>query len=147
MIMTEFEIRRSYRESRNRRKQVNILAQLNACPQRTIEKILADEMARIDTIKNVELDERRKLYDEGYSDAMIAKLTGRSVSGIYAWRQRNNLPSNVTYRYDYDEMKRLHQEGYTDREIADKVGCTTKYVSTWRWQQGLSVNKKEKHKC
>ena len=40
MLMTEQEIRTSYREAKKQKRQIKILAQLNCCSQEYIKKIL-----------------------------------------------------------------------------------------------------------
>ena len=143
MIMTDFEIRRAYREARNPRQQLKILAELNMCTVRDIFAIVTDRTVEKRS-RDIELEERRRLYDEGYSDAMIAKLTGISIAAVCAWRKKNCLKSNTQHIADYRKIEDMYKDGCTDREIADQLGCTPSYVSTWRWRKGLPVNKKEK---
>ena len=41
--MSEYDIRVFYRQAKDREKEIKILAQLNGCPEDTIEKIIETE--------------------------------------------------------------------------------------------------------
>ena len=41
--MSEYDIRVFYRQAKDREKEIKILAQLNGCPEDTIEKIIEPE--------------------------------------------------------------------------------------------------------
>ena len=112
MQMSDGEICRDYLQAKNRIKQIKILANLNACSYKTIERILEKsgleiETAQTRTRKNgnrktisykINAEKAMKMYLNGLSDVEIARNLKLSHSTICKWRKRNNLPSNREVR-------------------------------------------------
>ena len=96
MIMTEFEIKRAYREAKNRKKQIRILADLNGCSAGRIKNIVADVVCP--DRRNFDLGERHRLYESGLTDVQIAGALGLTAGTIWHWRQKNGLKANKKVR-------------------------------------------------
>ncbi len=76
MMMSDEEIRTSYRDARYKTAQIRILAELNGCKQSSILAILhAGEAA--DTRPS--LERAVALYKDGMTSAKAAEITGENV--------------------------------------------------------------------
>jgi hypothetical protein len=88
--MTDGEIRRRYRWMVPGRDSIRILAELNCCEKKEIERIIreGEDMGKIDHDKCMEL------YRQGLSDLKIAEIFKCSGNLILLWRRKNNLPAH-----------------------------------------------------
>ena len=100
--MTDEEIRTSYRDSRDKVKQVAVLAQLNCCNKDIICDIIGIHVLQDVKMTEARLREDRlnqrnarflALYNEGFVDVDIAKYAGVKISVVSHWRSNNNIPS------------------------------------------------------
>lgn len=102
MIDSPAEIVRSYRMAADPKKQIKVLAELNACSVKEIRQVLVGEgvLPRETEIpgepkkaakKRFDEETARMLYEEGLDDAAIAKATGMTAHTVAKWRSRNGL--------------------------------------------------------
>ena len=102
MIDSPAEIVRSYRMAADPKKQIKVLAELNACSVKEIRQVLVGEgvLPRETEIpgepkkaakKRFDEETARTLYEEGLDDAAIAKATGMTAHTVAKWRSRNGL--------------------------------------------------------
>lgn len=98
----------------------------------------------------VEENQRRfELYDMKLSDEEIAKRMFLSVSAIWRWRQKNELPPNyqnghvVLTGKKTKEIRRLYDSGMNDSDIARIAGVSQPSVFKWRKREGLPANCKK----
>lgn len=94
-MMTDNEIRESYNRARNRKTQVQVLADLNACSRVEMEAKLV-ELGLIHETPQPSFDFLRaaELYAEGKPDLDIAEQIGCSKATIAKWRKSKNLAAN-----------------------------------------------------
>ena len=100
---------------------------------------------------------RLDLYNQGMSDAEIAKRVYVIKSVICNWRTRRGLPPNAPKGFqkgnkcgclgilsEVKENKRrdLLKRGLNDTQIARIVGVENSTISQWRRRRGLSSNRK-----
>ena len=97
MIDSPAEIVRSYRMAADPKKQIKVLAELNACSVKEIRRVLVGEgvLPREEpkkaARKRFDEETARMLYEEGLDDAAIAKETGMTAQTVAKWRSRNGL--------------------------------------------------------
>ena len=102
MIDSPGEIVRSYRMAADPKKQIKVLAELNACSVKEIRRVLVGEgvLPRETEVpeepkkaarKRFDEETARMLYEEGLDDAAIAKETGMTAHTVAKWRSRNGL--------------------------------------------------------
>lgn len=102
MIDSPAEIVRSYRMAADPKKQIKVLAELNACSVKEIRRVLVGEgvLPRETEVpeepkkaarKRFDEETARMLYEEGLDDAAIAKETGMTAQTVAKWRSRNGL--------------------------------------------------------
>lgn len=102
MIDSPAEIVRSYRMAADPKKQIKVLAELNACSVKEIRQVLVGEgvLPRETEVpeepkkaarKRFDEETARMLYEEGLDDAAIAKATGMTAHTVAKWRSRNGL--------------------------------------------------------
>lgn len=102
MIDSPAEIVRSYRMAADPKKQIKVLAELNACSVKEIRRVLVGEgvLPRETEVpeepkkaarKCFDEETARMLYEEGLDDAAIAKATGMTAHTVAKWRSRNGL--------------------------------------------------------
>lgn len=86
MMMNDGEIFKSYREARNHKKQIKILAELNGCAKTDIETLLRKngymKLFVADKDLSVELPKIHQLISCGKSQSEIAKIYGTQQSKI-----------------------------------------------------------------
>lgn len=100
---------------------------------------------------------RLDLYNQGMSDAEIAKRVYVEKSVIQRWRTRRGLPPNAPKGFQkgnkYGCMSRLSEvkenkrcmllcRGLNDAQIARIVGVENSTISQWRRSRGLPSNRK-----
>ena len=100
---------------------------------------------------------RLDLYNQGMSDAEIAKRCYVIKSVVNGWRTRRGLPPNAPKGFqkgnkygcigrlsDIQENKRrdLLKRGLNDTQIARIVGVENSTISQWRRSRGLPSNRK-----
>ncbi len=106
MIDSPAEIVRSYRMAADPKKQIKVLAELNACSMKEIRQVLVGEgvLPRETEVpeepkkaarKRFDEETARMLYEEGLDDAAIAKATGMTAHTVAKWRSRNGLRKKV----------------------------------------------------
>lgn len=99
LYMTDGEIVNSYRLARDHRRQIGVLAELNAVPPSVIREVLAEagELAlkprKTGGGRPLSFDaaEARRLFDAGMSDKEMAEKLGTKVRNIQFWRQGQGL--------------------------------------------------------
>lgn len=90
MEMTDKEIRKNYQEAKYPKRQIKILAQLNACSKGRIERILfGQEITRTKSTSGagrepilIDVDEATKMYNDGIPLTKIAKHFGVSTPSL-----------------------------------------------------------------
>ena len=98
MVMTDEEIATSYRQAKNPKHQITVLAELNGT--NTVE--MRQHMMQIGLLepdvltpppKDSGIDELRamELFKEGKTDLDIAEMLGVPISRIQSWRSRNGF--------------------------------------------------------
>lgn len=107
----------SYKSAKNKKRQINILAELNGVDSYTIRKILKDAGCDLDEInskgsKNKKwtdeiLDEMRRLIEEGYSFQQIAEKMSLDTSKTTAKQMYSKIHADVM------RMRKLN----TDKEV------------------------------
>lgn len=104
MYMTDDEICVRYRQARDKKAQIKILADLNATSKQEIISVLEDagiplpEKLKLDKPKPprvFKFDENlaRQFYVQGMMDKEIAEQLGVSKTTIFKWRTQNSLPA------------------------------------------------------
>lgn len=98
MVMTDDEIATSYRQAKNQKAQIKVLADLNGT--NTVEMrqhmvamgLLEPEVLATPT-RDSGIDELRamELFKEGKTDLDIAEMLGVPISRIQSWRSRNGF--------------------------------------------------------
>lgn len=99
--MTDDEILASYRQAKYPRRQIGVLADLNACKTDEIRQHLMELGAlaaprRTGHELKFERAAALALYKRGYNDCAIARALGVSNTAIRRWRCDLNLPKNRT---------------------------------------------------
>lgn len=92
------EIVRSYRQAKDRKAQIKILAELNACSVKKIRQTLADEGVLAEEPQKAKSPAKRfdseralALYGEGRSDEAIAEALGVPSDTVTRWRRGSGL--------------------------------------------------------
>lgn len=99
MTMSEAEICKSYTEAKDKVKQRGILAELNLCTRKEIDKILSEngfmEPAPV-KVSNSKIDDKaaQEMHRAGKTDREIAAAFDCSVATVQGWRLRNELRPN-----------------------------------------------------
>lgn len=147
LFMSDDEIRKAYREARDQRGQISILAQLNCTTEEVIAEILGVELKKRTHNIRIQEDMFRKLYDEGKNDREIAEALGVNKSSVTAARNRLKLPPNIMAAKGSEAEKRiadreakikeLYDQGKSDKEIAAIVECSKSTVHYIRNRLGL----------
>lgn len=82
-----------------------------------------------------------KLYEIGYTDEGVSKLTGHNISKLMNFIYLHNIKLE---NYSDNRSKlffELYQIGYDDIEISSQVGCSARTVKKWRNSNKLQPNK------
>lgn len=95
-----------------------------------------------------ELNERRlELYQQGYTDAQIARMEGISLCTVTNWRSANKLPRNKVHSLEKIERGKrfleLYGQGCNDSEIAIRCSSSKSTVEKWRLSRGLPAIREE----
>lgn len=87
----------------------------------------------IDKIKFLEL------YNQGKSDKELSEILNKSMSTIYEFRIKNDLPNNrdVYFEKLKSRISELRELDYTDNQIASTLGISQKQVNYFRNKLGL----------
>ena len=92
------EIVRSYRQAKDQKAQIKILAELNTCSVEEIRRVLADEGVLAEEpqkakspAKRFDAERALALYGEGRSDEAIAEALGVSGDTVTKWRRGSGL--------------------------------------------------------
>lgn len=95
MIMSDSEISASYREAKDRKGQIQVLADLNACPREEMEQYLC-KLGLIHDTPQPAFDYLRaaELYADGLCDLDIAEQMGVGVYKIANWRRSKGFRPN-----------------------------------------------------
>ena len=99
MYMTDSEILSSMRRCENRREQVQILADLNACGRAEMLKYLeaiGEDVSDLQRKRKGKINHAKamELWEGGASDAGIAHCMGVTVRSVAQWRERYGLINN-----------------------------------------------------
>ena len=151
MLMSDYEIRRSYTEAKYPTIQIQILAELNATSPENIQRIINGERPK--TAKNGRAYDAKwwftpedaeiiiDLWNQGRSVEYIADVVGRSKPSIqnFVNKNRDKCPRRVTFMIAEQRAKvlRLYAEGMRACDIAREMGCSDTLVH--------NIVKKEKH--
>lgn len=104
--MSDAEIATGYRTAKNKKKQIGVLAELNAVSRRTMEEKLVElglmektgggEPLPAPAPEAVPFDETRarELYAEGRDDLAISEMLGVSKAVFSKWRKAQGLSAN-----------------------------------------------------
>lgn len=94
MTMTNAEIVADYRQAKNKRSQIGILADLNSTDAGTIKDILREAG---EPLPRSPLDGEKllELYNQGLLDKEIAKAMDCTLKSVVNWRKRRGLPANT----------------------------------------------------
>ena len=105
--------------------------------------------------RNAMHDQIAKLYDQGLSDSKIAKAVGCTRLTVFAWRQRNDKPTNHpkhtqtgkknptekreahNKKIDDDRAWELYDSGLDDKEIGEILGLSPSTIAAWRRRHSL----------
>ena len=104
------------------------------------------------TLKKINIDELKQLFEKGLSDAEIGKVFGvcdrtianrRRCLGLY---KRKRMPRQNKQEYiDIDELKRLYREGMSDAKIGKVINISQSAVFRIRHYLGLAPNRGRRH--
>ena len=98
MMMTDDEIRGSMRKAADKRAQVGILAELNACSEAEVrtklEQLGIAAPAKKPKAWKFDTDRARQLLTEGRTDLEAAEMLGISKQTFGAWRRAMKIPVN-----------------------------------------------------
>ena len=144
--ISEREARLRYERSRDKNKELRILADLTGSSIRDISKFLGasavlkqqklpDDVVCCGKLADTNVVE---LYAEGLCDKEIAENLGVASATIRAWRNRNNLPLNRPQPADSERLE-LYRKGYSDAKIGHAVGVTKSAICSWRHRHGLQA--------
>lgn len=110
--------------------------------------------------RNTMYDQFAKLYKQGLSDSKIAKEVGCSRLMVFAWRQRNQKPTNnpktpkvavnkqageripSNKKVDDDRARELYDSGLDDKEIGEVMGISPSTIAAWRHRHNLSCQRR-----
>lgn len=106
MYMTSDEICVRYRQAKDKKAQIRILADLNAASKQEIISVLeaagiplpekparkTPDKPKSEKTFKFDTDLAKQLYDKGLIDAEISELVGVSNSTIWKWRKHQGLP-------------------------------------------------------
>lgn len=120
MEMEPEEIRERFKKADDKKKQIGILAELNAVPKEKICKVLL-EGPFLPSEENVKIIE--------------SALTPKKK-----YKRKVYPPTN----FDRDNAKHLWEQGMSDKEIADEMNETQERVGCWRRTAKLKSNTKRK---
>ena len=116
MYMTDEEIRRDHREANDKKKQIEILADMNATSKREIKEKLT-ELGEIKPARNSQVA-------EGDADC-------------HTLRARNDTKVGEARVMDELRAMRLYEEGLDDIEMADALGVKEEKIKAWRRRMKL----------
>lgn len=144
MIDSPAEIVRSYRMAADPKKQIKVLAELNACSVKEIRQVLVGEgvLPRETEVpeepkkaakKRFDEETARMLYEEGLDDAAIAKATDMTAHTVAKWRSRNGLRKKarkprMKKQVDVPSTKPSEAEPDVQRRIDMKKYIGTKII-------------------
>lgn len=109
MEMTNEEIIKSYKEAKNKSRQIKILAELNCCKQIDIKKIVGVEEPKQEEKKAVSIDKMRKdlAIDaeavEKTNKAAVEEMEAKTIEGIPGLMI---LPPSVMEDYEPETLPR-----------------------------------------
>ena len=107
MTMSEFEILRDYRQAKDKKEQVKILADMNMCTQKEMKAYLEQHGVNAKA-RNTWTDETvrkfQKLFHEGLSDNELADAMSLKVSTIYTMRIKYGLKRNKKRKPVYTDL-------------------------------------------
>lgn len=93
MTMTDAEIVANYRQAKDKRAQIGILADLNDTDAATIMDILREAGESVPRAR-LDSDKMEELYRKGLTDKELAAAMGCTAGGVSGWRSRRGLPPN-----------------------------------------------------
>lgn len=104
MVMTDFEIRREYRQARYPEKQIAILAQLNGCHVNDIRDILNGVSPKKPrkVFMHTSNEDKLELYNQGMNDYEIGRALNIASTSVCYWRKKNGLKA-IGKRRNQDE--------------------------------------------
>lgn len=116
--MTVEEIVTSYRQAKNQRTQIGVLADLNVCTRKEIKELLTEAGAlqqppesKAGRPVTFDTEEARRLWNEGLPDAEIAARLEIPTVRFAKWRQRVGLLRPRTPPQCREETKKPAQAG------------------------------------
>ena len=126
LYMTDGEIVNSYRLARDPRRQIGVLAELNAVPPSVIREVLAEAGELVLKPRKTgggrplsfDAAEARRLFDAGMSDKEMAEKLGTKVRNIQFWRQGQGLlrPRGLPFG---SEVKKVEAPPEENKEETD----------------------------
>ena len=94
MTMANVEIVADYRQAKDKRAQIGILADLNSTDAATIKDILR-EAGELLPRTPLDSEKMEELYKKGLTDKEIASIMDCSITSVANWRKRRGLPANT----------------------------------------------------
>lgn len=126
LYMTDGEIVNSYRLARDPRRQISVLAELNAVPPSVIREVLSEAGELVLKPRKTgggrplsfDAAEARRLFDAGLSDKEMAEKLGTKVRNIQFWRQGQGLlrPRGLPFG---SEVKKVEAPPEENKEETD----------------------------
>lgn len=113
VYMSKQEIIHRYRNMDTARNRIAILAELNDCTTREIERIINQKPEKPmfvrppkpkRTAKQIMEDRMWQMYQYKCPDKYIARVLGTCATNIYRWRLANGLPSNTNHRPNRNQI-------------------------------------------
>lgn len=84
------------------------------------------------------------LYNQGKSDAEIARKLSCGSTTISTYRKSLNLPVNGRIIVSDEDFLDLYEKGYNDKHIAEITGASGSQISRRRKKYNLPANKSPK---
>lgn len=145
MFMSESEIRDSYRSAQNKKAQVSILAELNACRVSEIQTVLRDAGLLETKEARREKKEQAAEVEQREQEAVpMAPQPSRIPRREYMNKVTNaEAEKKKVSRLEKEDMKlreRMYREGASDERIAVALGCEASAVAKWRSNNRLPKN-------
>lgn len=160
MYMSDAEIRESYTQAADPKKQIQVLADLNATSVKAMKEklremgLLTEEKTGRKKGPKSDFDEKKaeELWLQGMNDTAIGEKLGCSAWRVSQWRNDKGLAVNRkrkrgTYEAaEMDELRamELYNEGLCDLDIAEALGVKKWKVGDWRRMMRLPANVKQK---
>ena len=148
-VLSPEEVRRSYKEAKDQKMQIDILCDLTCGTKKEVLDFLGipNEIKECFDQKALEL-EYRKLYEEGLSDGEIAARTNRTKGMVQHWRKKERLPTKQTRgrkignQIPAERWHEVYRMRLNDKESGKILGVPSGSFRRFREKNGLEANRK-----